>query len=106
MILYKFTTWGTYKPDSNGMFSVEKIEAEEKTKIYVANHTRINKEDIGVLKTTYGNEMYLLENNPEIYINAMIERCKARVDTTEKRLAEEQKELSKWSAFAERIKND
>lgn len=102
MILYKFSQWGTYNPNSNGLFSVEEIEAEEKTKIYVAKHRRISKEDIGVLKSSYGNEMYLLENNPEIYINAMIERCKHAVDVLELSLLQAREKLSKWSELAER----
>ena len=102
MIIYKFSTLGLYKPDSNGMFSVEKIEAEEKTKIYVANHSRILKDDIGVLKSGYGNEMYLLENKPEIYINAMIENYERSVDILELRLLQAREKLSKWSELAER----
>lgn len=102
MILYKFSTFGLFKPNSNGMFSVEKIEVEEKTKIYVAKHRRILKDDIGVLKNGFGDEMYLLENKPEIYINAMIEYCKNSVNNAERRLAYERENLSKWSALAER----
>lgn len=103
MILYKFTTW-TWQKNSNGFFAVEEVEVEEKTKIYVGGRRRILKEDIGVLKSGYGNEMYLLENNPEIYINAMIENYESSVDVLETRLAQAREKLSKWSELAERIK--
>lgn len=99
MIIYKFSTWWT---KSNELFSVKKIEVEEKTKVYVGKGCRIRKEDIGVLTTHSGNEMFLLENNPETYINAMIKRCKSNVDISENRLAEARERLSKWSALAER----
>lgn len=102
MILYKFSTWWT---GNNELFSVKQIEVEEKTKIYIGKGCRVRKEDIGILTTHSGNEMYLLENDPETYINAMIKRCKSSVDIAEIRLADAQKKLSQWSALAERKDN-
>ena len=101
MILYEFSTWWT---KNNELFSVKKIEVEEKTKIYIGKGCRVRKEDIGILSTRSGNKMYLLENDPETYINAMIKRCKSSVDIAEIHLADAQKRLSKWSALAERYK--
>ena len=99
MILYKFSTWWT---KNNELFSVQKIEVEEKTKIYIGKGCRVRKEDIGILTTHSGNEMYLLENDPETYINAMIKRYKSSVDIAENRLIEARARLSKWSELAER----
>lgn len=97
MIIYKFSTC-TFKKDK--LFDVEEIEVEEKAKIYVGNRSRINKNEIGILSSHYGNEMYLLENKPEIYINAMIERCKNKIKAAESRLAADRETLDKWSALA------
>lgn len=99
MTIYKFSTWWT---ENNKLFSVKKIEVEEKTKVYIGKGCRIRKEDIGVLTTHSGNEMYLLENNPATYIDAMIKRCKSSVNIAENRLEEARARLSKWSALAER----
>ena len=99
MTIYEFSTWWT---KNNELFSVKKIEVEEKSKVYIGKGCRIRKEDIGVLTTHSGNEMYLLENNPAIYIDAMIKRCKSGVDIAENRLEEARARLSKWSALAER----
>ena len=99
MIIYEFSTWHY----SNSLpFAVKEIEVEEKPKTYIGKGSRINKDDIGVLQSSYGDRMYLLENKPEIYINAMIERWKNRVNIAEIRLADTRKQLSKWSALAER----
>ena len=100
MILYKFSTWLT-KP--NELFSVREIEVEEKAKTYIGKGCRVFKEDIGALLTNSGDEMILLENNPEIYINAMIERYKSRVDVAEIRLAQTRERLSKWSELKKRL---
>lgn len=99
MIIYKFSTWWT-KP--NELFSVKEIEVEEKTKVYIGKGCRIRKEDIGVITTHIGNEMYLLENDPATYINAMIKHCKSSVDIAEVKLIQAREKLSKWSALAER----
>lgn len=103
MILYRFSTWWTGK---NELFSVTQIEVEEKTKIYIGKGCRVRKEDIGILTTHGGNEMYLLDNDPAIYIDAMIKRCKSSIDIAEIRLKEAQEKLSKWSELAERKNND
>lgn len=99
MIIYRFSTW-TFKKGK--IFEAEEIEVEEKPKTYVSKRCRINKNEIGKLSSHYGNEMYLLENKPEIYINAMIEHCKRGVDVAEKNLDAARERLSKWSALAER----
>lgn len=99
MIIYKFSTWFTNPAE---LFSVKEIEVEEKTKIYIGKGCRVKKDDIGRLTTSSGNEMFLLENNPATYINAMIERCKRSVNVAEMRLENERKTLAKWSALAER----
>lgn len=103
MIIYEFKlSYIKNKP-----FNVTEIEVEEKQKIYVGKYSRIRKDEIGKFSTSYGNKMYLLENNPEIYINAMIEFCKNGVKVAEARLADAQEKLSKWSALAEQKgKND
>ena len=98
MIIYEFSTWWAKHGE---LFSVKEIEVEEKTKTYIGKGCRINKGEIGLLQNSWGNRMYLLENKPEIYINAMIERCKNHVETAEKCLADAHKQLSKWSALAE-----
>lgn len=81
---------------------MEEIEVEEKQKIYVGKHTRIRKDDIGILQSSYGHRMYLLKNTPETYINAMIELCINSVRTAELRLEAARKSLSTWNALAER----
>lgn len=104
MIIYEFSTWWTKHGE---LFSVKEIEVEEKTKTYIGKGCRINKGEIGLLQNSWGNRMYLLENKPEIYINAMIERCKKHVETAEIRLKQERESLSKWNALAEQKgKND
>lgn len=98
MIIYEFTTWH-YSSDLP--FGVKEIEVEEKPKTYIGKSCRINKDDIGILQSSL-DRMYLLENKPEIYINAMIARWESRVNIAELRLADTRKQLSKWSALAER----
>lgn len=99
MIIYEFTTW-RYRNDKP--FAVNEIEVEEKPKTYVGKGCRINKDDIGLLQSSFGNRMYLLENKPEIYINAMIARFESRVNVAEIRLADARKQLSEWNALAGR----
>ena len=100
MIIYEFTTWTFRKDSFNGLFTVNEIEVEEKPKTYIGKNCRINKSEIGILSTSYGNRMYLLENKPEIYINAMINRRKMGVATAENRLAEAKEQLVKWEELA------
>lgn len=99
MIIYEFTTWCTKQGE---LFSVKEIEVEEKPKTYVGKGCRINKDEIGLLQSSFGNRMYLLENKPEIYINAMIERCKKCVENEKIRFEHARESLSKWSALAGR----
>lgn len=103
MIIYEFSTWVTKQGEP---FSVKEIEVEEKTKTYIGKGCRINKGEIGLLQSSWGNRMYLLENKPEIYINAMIERCKNSVDIEKIRLERAQERLSKWNALAEQKGNN
>lgn len=104
MIIFEFSTWRTKQGE---LFSVKEIEVEEKPKTYIGRDSRINKDEIGLLQSSWGNRMYLLENKPETFINAMIGRCKNSVDVAEKRLADARERLSKWNALAEqRGKND
>ena len=98
MIIYEFSTWHAKKGE---LFSAIEIEVEEKSKTYIGKGCRIRKDEIGLLQSSYGDRMYLLENKPEIYINAMIARWENRVNIAEIRLADTQKQLSKWSALAE-----
>ena len=99
MIIYEFSTWWCKKGE---LFSVTEIEVEEKPKTYIGKGCRLNKDDIGILQSSFGDRMYLLENKPEIYINAMIARWENRVNISEIRLADNRKQLSEWSALAER----
>lgn len=99
MVIYEFTTW-SFSKKFNGFFSVSEIEVEEKPKSYIGKNCRINKSEIGILKSSFGNTMYLLENKPEIYINAMIEHYKKNVNRAETNLIEAQKKLTKWSDLA------
>lgn len=98
MIIYEFSTWGTKRGE---LFSVKEFKVEEKPKTFVGENCHIKKSDIGILSPHYGNRMYLLENKPEIYINAMIDRCKCRVNAAETRLAGEREDLDKWWKLAE-----
>ena len=82
-------------------FVVEEIEVEEKPKTYIGSHTRINKEEINKLSSHYGNEMYCLDNDPKIYIEAVLRMCKNNVETIEKRLKEAKEEVEKWKALAD-----
>lgn len=99
MIIYEFTTWCA---GSGKHFAVNEIEVEEKQKIYVGKHCRINKSEIGILSSHYGNRMYLLENDPETYIKAMIERKERSVGVAIERLTEARKSLATWRSLAER----
>lgn len=91
MIIYEFTTWGTH-----ALFKVQEIEVEEKPKTYVSILTRIPKNNIGVLHNAYGDRMYLLENNPKIYIEAMINYKKGQIARLEDRISCEKNNLEKW----------
>lgn len=94
MKLYRFRrSWRT-------AFVVEEIEVEEKTKTYIGNRTRINKDEINKLSNHYGNEMYCLDNDPKIYIEAVLKMCENNVEALEKRLAEAKEEVEKWEALA------
>lgn len=99
MIIYEFSTWWAKQ---GALFSVKEIEVEEKPKTYIGAGCRINKDEIGLLQNSLGNRMYLLENKPEIYINAMIARFENRVNVAEIRLADAREQLSKLNALAER----
>lgn len=95
MIIYEFSTWWTCRGD-NGLFSITEIEVEEKQKTYVGNHTRINKSDIDVLQSGYGNRMYRLDNNPTPYIEAMIQAKRNHLESLKQSATNVSKELSKW----------
>lgn len=96
MIIYEFTTWCT-----NKLFAINEIEVEEKTKTYIGKHCRINKDEIGKMQSTYGNRMYLLDNNPEPYISAMKEHIASRIKHYEAAALAEKEKLSKWEALKE-----
>lgn len=91
MIVYEFTTCGV-----NELFKVQEIEVEEKPKTYISRFSRIPKSSIGVLHNAYGNRMYLLENNPKIYIEAMITYKKGQIVRLEDRLSYEKDKLEEW----------
>ena len=91
MIIYEFTTWGV-----EALFKVQEIEVEEKPKTYVSRFARIPKNNIGHLHNAYGNRMYLLENNPKIYIEAMIDYKKRQIARLEDRLSYEKDKLEEW----------
>ncbi len=97
MIIYKFTTWSCWN-EKNPLFRVEEIEVEEKPKTYVNNklHSRINKDEINKLDTSFGYQMYCLDNNPETYIKAVIESKTKKVERLEKELQDEKNALEKW----------
>lgn len=100
MIIYEFSTLNLRNNGFNGFFGVREIEVVEKTKTYVGKDHRINKDAIGKLQDSCGSVMYLLENNSEIYINAIIECCRNSVYIAETRLSAARENLSKWSALA------
>ena len=91
MKIYKFTTGGV-----NELFKVEEIEVEEKTKTYISSFCRVPKSSIGVLHNTYGNRMYLLEDNPKIYIEAIITYKKEQIARIEDRLSYAKDKLEEW----------
>lgn len=91
MKIYEFTTYGI-----NSLFRVDEIEVEEKPKTYVGRGIRIPKNNVGVFHNAYGNRMYLLENNPKIYIAAMITYKKAQIARLEDRLSYEKDKLEEW----------
>lgn len=93
MIIYEFTTWGT-KPGE--LFTVNPLEMVEKPRIYMGGGKRINKDEIGVLNTNFGRRMYLLDDNPEPYISAMIAYCENKVKLYEMHLNQAKASLSKW----------
>ena len=72
---------------------------EEKPKTYsgIQNHTRINKDEINKLQHHFGNRMYRLDNNPQAYIEAMIEKvCEYSPETVKayrERLTEKMNEI-------------
>lgn len=95
MKLYIFRT--SYRTN----FNVEEIEVEEKPKTYIGHHTRINKDEINKLSNHYGNAMYCLDNKPNRYIEAILEKKKKTLEALEKRLSEAKKEVEKWEALAD-----
>ena len=99
MIIYEFSTWGCWNNESP-LFKVKEIEVEEKPKTYVNNklHSRINKDDINKFVGRYGYKMYCLDNNPEIFINAVIESKTKRIENFERELQYEKNALEKWKA--------
>lgn len=93
MKIYKFEkSWG------KELFAVREIEVEEKPKTYVGIGTRINKDEINVLSTGCFNHMYCLENEPQRFIVAMVEKTKREIETYEKHLAEAKENLERWEA--------
>lgn len=102
MIIYKFTTWKWWG-EKSPLFEVEEIEVEEKPKSYVNNkyHSRINKKEINELNTSYGYQMYCLDNNPETFINAVIENKTKKVERLEMELQNEKNALEKWKERGE-----
>ena len=95
MKLYKFET--TWKEKG---FYVEEIEVEEKPKTYILPkhfiETRLKKDEIGKLTGCLKNRMYCLENNPKIFIKAMIDRRNNNISSLEKELNNEKTMLEKW----------
>jgi hypothetical protein len=98
MIIYEFTTTGA---KHGNLFTVNTLQMTEKPHIYMGGGRRINKADIGVLFTNFGRKMYLLDDNPEPYISAMIEYCKNEVEKCEHRLRQAKSLLAKWKGGAE-----
>lgn len=94
MKIYEFTTWCA----NDEMFTVTEIEVEEKPKTYsgIQNHTRINKDEINKLQHHFGNRMYRLDNNPQAYIEAMIERRKLAVERATEELKRKTEDYNKW----------
>ena len=93
MIIYEFTTWGAKRGE---LFTVNNLKMVEKPRIYMGGGRRINKDDIGMLFTSFGHRMYLLDDNPEQYISAMIEYYENEVEKCQNRLRQVKALLSKW----------
>lgn len=101
MKIYEFSTCGYGK-----LFAVREIEVEEKPKTYIGNGLRINKSKINVVSNYYGHIMYCLENNPKIYIDAVIEKKKRRIAMIENDLKYNVEVLEKWILEKERIEGE
>ena len=97
MIIYEFTTMGAKHGE---LFTVNTHKMTEKRRIYMGGGRRINKADIGVLFTNFGRKMYLLDNDPEPYISAMIEYCKKEVERCENRVRQAKTMFAKWEGGA------
>ena len=95
MKLYKFEIAWKEKG-----FYVEEIEVEEKSKTYILPkcfiETRLKKDEIGKLIGCLKNRMYCLENNPKIFIKAIIDEKNKNINSLEKELNNEKTMLEKW----------
>lgn len=103
MIIYEFNNLFTKKGE---MYSITPIKVAEKEKTYMSADRRINKAEIDKLSTNHGCRMYRLDDNPEPYINALIEHYKNVVEISEGRLTRAKATLAKWVALAERGENE
>lgn len=93
MTIYEFSTIGARK---GNLYSVTTLQMVEKTRIYMGGGRRINKDEIGILNTTYGCRMYLLEDNPEPFISAMIARYENEVKRYDIYLSHAKAMLNRW----------
>lgn len=83
MVIYNHRYSSAY----NGV-RVNPVEIEKETpKLYITkNCKRIPKDELYKLKGRVFLEMYCLEPNPEIYLNALIEKTESTIESVEKSL--------------------
>ena len=103
MFIYKFST---FDKEKGKLFSIQKLEVDEKPKLYIGFRKRIKKSEINELSHTYGNAMYRLDDNPRPYIEAMIKRKTELTERAERQLAYAKAELEKWTTLAEGESNE
>lgn len=97
MILYKFGYNGR-----NENFDVREIEVEEKDKCYVGGSIRVLKSELNKL-TTY-DAMFCLENDPTIFIDALVQKTKKKFQYYLKRIENCKEELKKFDDWRKETK--
>lgn len=97
MTIYKFTSY------SDASFDVRPIEVEERSKSYVtSDRFHINKSSINCLnKSTLLDEMYSTDNDPAVFLTAVIEKNKKHIEQLEKELNKTKATLEKWQNMLE-----
>ncbi len=101
LYIFKVSTWS--KPPK---LKTEEFEVNEKPKTYVCSGRRFNKEDIGHATGYEYNECMLLENNPSMACEILLQRKEKELEWAEEKVADKKAEIEMLKSYIKEGNNN